>query len=334
MKQAVVEVVGRCMRLAPLKRTMTTFFSRRIGIFLYHGVWPAGSEALRVFGGMALDRFEDELSAFKRYFEFVTLSEILEAPRRIAARQPLAALTFDDGFDLTAGGATEVLDRLGIPATIFVNTASVRYERAMWQHKLQAIRAMRGAERYLRALNQVVEKTGLDPIRDPQQQLAATRRWPAARKDEYVEDVWRLSGMGPSEEFLAEHRIYFDWPGLRDWMARGHRVGFHSDTHPFCSALDDAEVESELVAPLDEIRANLGVTEVPFAYPFGDRLPPDAEARLAGRRLFSCLLGTSWIMPGRSDPNRLDRIDAELGLNAAVFGWPVVMEMKRRLMLQ
>jgi peptidoglycan/xylan/chitin deacetylase (PgdA/CDA1 family) len=331
-KDRVVGLAGRCVRSPFLAWSLRPFFRRRVNVFFCHGVWPAGAAPLRLFTGMALDRFVSDVRAMHRFFEFVELERLLDGSPGDPRARPLAALTFDDGFDLTGSGATDVLDELGIRATTFVNSASVSYEALMWQHQFYAIRAERGDDVFVREMNRVLEKTGLPPMTSAGEQARATRGWPASRKDEYAQAVWRACGMPAPSEVLQEHRPYFDWDGLRDWVRRGHDVGFHTRTHPFCSGLREDEVEPELIAPVGELRGRLGLARVPFAYPFGDRLPPGREAALAGRRVFSCLLGTDGLSLRPADPHRIERLEVEPGVDRQIFGWAVVRPLKRALL--
>ena len=60
-------------------------------------------------------------------------------------------------------GAVDVLDALGVPATMFVVTACVDNRHLMWMHKLQAIAVTRGADRLVQAYNRLMAETGAGP---------------------------------------------------------------------------------------------------------------------------------------------------------------------------
>jgi len=330
-KNELLRVLGHVVRRPMGAWATRGFFQRRLNIFFYHGVWADDAPQLRLFSGVPLTRFAADLRMLQAYFHFVPLHELLRGGRRLVERdvagKPLATLTFDDGFDLTKGGATAILD---IPATVFVNSNSVNYETMMWQHQFSAIRAIRGDARFLWSLNVVLEKTGVPAVDKVSDQGFATRGWPPSRKDEYARAVWDACDMPPIDQVLAEHRPYFDWAGLQDWIGRGHGVGSHTRSHPFCSQLSESDIADEIVSPCAELRAKLGLAEVPFAYPFGDRLQPDLEDALARRGTCSCLLGTEGLTTRPADPNRADRVDAEGGVDREVFGRPVARFLRQR----
>jgi peptidoglycan/xylan/chitin deacetylase (PgdA/CDA1 family) len=202
----------------------------------------------------------------------------------------------------------------------------------MWQHRFYAIQAMKGDAVYLRELNKVLQQTGVAPISSPARQDRATRAWPASHKDEYTDAVWQACSMPPVRDMLCDLRPYFDWEGLKDWIRRGHTVGLHTHSHPFCSTLEKADLDSELVQPAKELRAQLHLETVPFAYPFGDRLVPSLETDIANREIFSCLLGTGRLSPPTAGPNQIDRIWAEGGLDSELFGRPLAKAVGRTLL--
>jgi peptidoglycan/xylan/chitin deacetylase (PgdA/CDA1 family) len=330
-KARIARMLGRGARGPLFWRATRKVFLKHASIVYYHGVWPKEADAQRMFGGVTLDQFESDLRLIREQFDVVSLADMLIDRPGFLGERPRLVVTFDDGFDLTRGGATDVLAHYGVPATVFVNSASASYHDLMWQHKLGVIRATRGDDTFVRELNAVLVKTGIPTIAQASHQGAATRLWPASRKDDYVEAVWRGCSMPPAQQILRDYRPYFDWDGLRHWIGRGHSVGFHTHSHPFCSGLQAAEVERELIEPVKQLRSELGIATVAFAYPFGDRLPPGLEADVMRRNVFSCLLGTGRLSARYEDAATLDRVDAEAGLDAELYGWPLVRRFKRLL---
>lgn len=325
-KNGIVQLMGRCFRMWPVNVLLRGFYHRRNTIVFYHGVWPSGSQKSVLFKGTSLGRLEADLRILRRFFRFASLEYMLYVQEAGASSEkPELVVTFDDGFDLTDSGATDLLESFGIRATTFVNTASVDYTRLMWQHGLAAIRELRGDETFVRELNGLLAKTGCDDgIHKAEEQIWVTRLWPMERKDEYAESLWKACDMPPLGEFLEEHRPYFDWGGLEEWLRRGHTVGFHTDSHPFCSRLREADVVPEIVAPAMRLRERLRLQTIPFAYPFGERLVAEQEARVIDLELFSCLFSTGELSPPATAPQRLSRVEGEGGVDREVFGRPVM----------
>jgi peptidoglycan/xylan/chitin deacetylase (PgdA/CDA1 family) len=233
---------------------------------------------------------------------------------------PRLAITFDDGFDLVRNGAVDVLEQHGVQATVFVVTSALDNESLMWRNKLSAIRALADASTYLPRYNELMGRFGLPPVATAAALMPASEAWPTERKEQLADELWAACGLPPLREFLAEHRPYFSWKDLRAWLARGHGVGLHTLTHPFCSRLDAAGIERELVEPAALLRDRLGLDFLPFSYPFGDRLDEATELELHERGVFDCAFGIEGFARRGTAPHRLERACIEGELGYPVFG--------------
>jgi len=139
-------------------------------------------------------------------------------------------------------------------------------------------------------------------------------------KEELVDDLWRACDMPVLDEFLEEHRPYFTWDGLKQWLAAGHHVGLHTATHPFCSGLGSEEVRTEIEEPASLLRSRLGLGFLPFSYPFGVRLCEMAEQQLYESRVFDCAFGIEGFVPRGTPDYRLERACIEGNFVFNVFG--------------
>ena len=135
--------------------------------------------------------------------------------------------------------------------------------------------------------------------------------------------------MGSLDRFLAQSRPYFTIDSLEGWRRRGHEIGFHTHTHPFCSGLSDESFQREVNAPVTLLKSSLDLTDLPFAYPFGDHFHPEHETKLRQSNVFSALLGTAGFSTKPIDAHALERIDAENGVDQEVFGKPLLRAYKR-----
>jgi len=332
MKEVVLGGLGQLLRRGPLCGIAQRYFEERASVVFYHGVWNE-SARLRLFGGVSTSEFEAHLRRLKSFFHILPLSQVIEVSREgRKTKRPVLAVTFDDGFDLTTGGATEVMDRLGIKGTVFVNTACLTGRHLLWMHMFSVIQAKRGSQTLLTEINRVQAKyqdgRTLSSLSDL---IAATRAWPQGDKDHWAAAIWGGARMESLETFLNENRPYFSIEGLRDWTKRGHEVGFHTHSHPFCSQLTDALWESEILRPLSAFKAAINADQIAFAYPFGDRSPPKHEAKLRDLSIFTALMGTGGFSKKGEDLAAMERVQAEDGVNLEVFGKPLVRAYKQKL---
>jgi peptidoglycan/xylan/chitin deacetylase (PgdA/CDA1 family) len=276
---------------------------------------------LAAFGtAFDLDRLDEHLTVLGRSFQFASLSEVLEDNGSGRADSSLLAVTFDDGFDLIAGGAVEVLNAHGVKATTFVLTSTLDNRELMWRNKLSAIRELRAPETYLRAYNRLMEKIGSPAIAHASAMMAATMRWDMGRKDELADELWAACDMPPLDEFLDAHRPYFTRERLRRWIADGHAVGLHTATHPDCSRLDADGLRAEILEPARQLCAELGLPSLFFSYPFGRRCRPEHEALLDKSSVLRCALGVRGFSRRGTSPMRLERASIEGDMRFAVYG--------------
>ncbi len=287
---------------AALRRTGAPALSRRIAgggvILCYHNVVAApqtGGPGTAAGGGEAavhlpLARFEQQLEWVGAHCEVVGLDELLDrlAAGRSLAR--LAALTFDDAYGGVFAHAVPVLERLRLPATVFVVADAPDRDEPFWWDRPGAVRAG-PAER---------------------------QRW----LDELAGDGRRIEGatrLGPAEELDADRRPA-PWAAIAATPAPGGvvAVGAHSSTHRNLTALDDTELQREMARSREVIAERTGVLPAWFAYPYGLWNGRVREAvRRAGYR-GAVTLDYGLVHAG-ADPWALRRVNVPASISLAAF---------------
>jgi len=250
LKTVVKKGVGLLALLPPLNVWTRRGLRDGINVVYTHYVGATVPYYADFYAGSTIERFDRDLAVLKRYFEFVPLVEMVRrsAPQGEASH-PLLALTFDDGFDALQNGVMEVLDRHAIRATSFVLTGMLDNVNLMWRNKLVAIRALREERLYVAQYNTLMAKVGRPGIACGDELLPDSAGWVMESKEELVDALWEACDMPALDEFLAQHRPYFTWDGLKRWLAAGHDVGLHTSTHPFCSRLGREEIRAEIEEP-------------------------------------------------------------------------------------
>jgi peptidoglycan/xylan/chitin deacetylase (PgdA/CDA1 family) len=297
----------------------------RLNVVYLHFVGDSKPYYAEFYAGSTIDRLDAHLTELGRHFEFCSLEEVLRIGQADAADQkPPLAVTFDDGFDLLANGAADVLEQHGVKATTFVITSTLDNADLMWRNKLSAIRALRDESVYVARYNDLVRTIGVPGIRAGATLMPASELWPMDRKDELAEELWASCDMPRLEAFLEEYRPYFTWAGLRDWISRGHSVGLHTASHPFCSRIPPGGHAIEIIEPAALLRTTLELDFLPLSYPFGARLDAESERDLYERGVFDCAFGIEGFAARGTAPFRLERASVEGDLAFPVFGKPLL----------
>jgi peptidoglycan/xylan/chitin deacetylase (PgdA/CDA1 family) len=120
-------------------------FPDAVSVLSYHGlVDPQLPVPDRCF--MPVERFAAQMEYLARHFTVLHLEEAF-APDRPRGGRPVACVTFDDGFSSVHDLALPVLERLSIPATVYLVTDLVDREGTIWFARLhQAICVTTAAE--------------------------------------------------------------------------------------------------------------------------------------------------------------------------------------------
>src|SRR4030095_5627286 len=100
-------------------------------VLTYHACYARCPRNVAEADNITPKRLFDQVSWLQRRYRFVTIDEFCQAKKR----RGLAAVTFDDGYKSVIDDALPVLRALGIPCTIFVNTAALE-KKIFWRHKV------------------------------------------------------------------------------------------------------------------------------------------------------------------------------------------------------
>lgn len=289
-------------------------------VLMYHGLVE---RPLAPFCWHQLDlaRFTAQLEHLARQRRVLPLEEALVrwAEGRLPPRA--AALTFDDGYLSNRTLALPVLQRLGLPATVFVVTGMLGGSRPLWPDRLYlAFARARAPSADLTALG-----LGTRPLPDD-----------AARAAAYAAAVQALKARAPAEKdaLLAALERALDprdpddpgpfrlltWDDARALAATGLvTIAAHSTQHEILRQQDDAAVAEAVAASQARVALELGRAPGVFAYPNGRAQDFDARAqaavRAAGVRF--ALSTTSGLVRRASPPLALPRlaIGADLPLH-------------------
>jgi peptidoglycan/xylan/chitin deacetylase (PgdA/CDA1 family) len=227
------------------------------------------------------------------------------------------ALTFDDGYACTAEVAAPLLERFGIPATIFVPAELIERGRPFWWDELAEV-VLTSDEDHMTFEGEAIRlgsKNPRDGNWDPgappltPRQKAFHRIWAALRErtpkeiDHAMQSFCshspggsgrvRLRPMSPAQvRLVSSNRI---------------EIGSHALTHPWLTSLDRSEKLREIGESIARCAALTGVRPSSFAYPFGNF---DEEAALMVEKAgFECACATApTSVKAGSSPFALPRI--------------------------
>jgi peptidoglycan/xylan/chitin deacetylase (PgdA/CDA1 family) len=257
---------------APIARAITHSHGR---VLMYHRFGPGTTRRVDPVA------FERQLEYLVRHFEVRPLGSVADAlgsgPR--AARQTVA-VTVDDGYADFAEYAYPLLQRFGVPVTIFVVTRFLDGDFWLWfdavHHLLHTSRATR--------LDIAIGRGRL--TLDLSTAAARDRAWSeVGDRCLRMDPPTRQAAIARLQEALdvplpaaptADHRA-MSWDQLAALDPQLVSVGSHTCTHPVLSRCSDADIAREVTVSRHEIARRLGRAVEAFCYPNGQ--PEDYDSR-------------------------------------------------------
>lgn len=263
----------------------------------------------------------------KKHYEIVSVRSFC---KRIDQLQPLAAITFDDGWKDNYEVAFPVLQELKIPATIFITTGKMGSSEPFWQQKLGKLFSSVVNEGGKEDLEKFRRILGVDEAEALNSDLykKIVGKW-KSRKHSEINAKLNIDGW--SKKILSfERALFLSSDDIREMASRNIEFGSHTVNHVILTTESDAVVESELIDSKKVLEEILGKSIDMLAYPDGAFSNEIIKKAAASGYKLGCTtenvpIGKRW------DPMKSPRIDFEWdhlenkdgSLNEYLFKWGI-----------
>lgn len=291
-KRRIKSVVYFCLYFTGLEFVLARLIrAEAAAILMYHGVCDDSPMPQHINFHHTRRVFERQMRLLKRRYPVVPLPEVVDA---LAVKRPLrksVVLTFDDGYRNNHRAVAPVLEKMGLPFTIFVATSYV------------------GADRWM-PLNEVycrwsAGELSTDELASYRNQL---RGKPRAESDPLIRQLQArpLAVTAAAEESFS----MLNWDEIQV-MAKG-QIEFGSHTHTHCNMAVESPSEQllELRVSKDLLESRLCRPVRAFAYPYGrtDHMSDSSRRNVIAAGYDCAVSGEYGIVTGRSDRFRLPRL--------------------------
>jgi peptidoglycan/xylan/chitin deacetylase (PgdA/CDA1 family) len=108
----------------------------QLAILTYHGVVET-PQSIPDPCMVPIEEFRRQMHFLRDNFEVLPLDEALRRCRDRRVQRPIVAITFDDGYQSNHDLALPVLEKLGLPATIYLTTGFLDTDTTIWTGLLQ-----------------------------------------------------------------------------------------------------------------------------------------------------------------------------------------------------
>ncbi len=262
----------------------------QLQIFSFHRVLDAPCALSD--GEPTVQEFADQVAWIRDTCNVLRLSEAVRLLREDKLPPAAAAITFDDGYRNNLTNALPVLQRLQVPATVFVAVRACE-QGIMWNDLI--IEGLRrcaaefdvsmGGE-LCRFGPETQPSTVLDRLKyvDHDERMAVAQAFYEAATDEPQPRL-----MMTADEVAAI---------AADWI----EIGAHTMSHPILKNLSDERAKEEIFASKEQLEAWTGREVTLFAYPNGRRDVDfcNRDMDLVEAAGFSAAVSTDWGSARRS----------------------------------
>ena len=218
---------------------------------------------------MPPELFEQHVRYLARNYKIASMSQIMRHLAEGDSAEALVGITFDDGYADNYVHAFPILQRYGVPATIFLTTGGLDSGELLWFERL--------ADAVQRSTREFVDIDWDIPRRFWMRSLAERvesnnrifgllRNLTNAERKVWLTKILEELGAGNGEERRNE---MLSWDQVRAMSTNGIDFGGHTVTHPFLSKLTSAEAAWEVSECKRRIEAELQKPVEFFAYPNG-----------------------------------------------------------------
>lgn len=238
---------------------------------MYHGVTEIAHEP-PIWTQLPATRFREQIEFLGKHYRFLSLKEIVNAIESRSGLPDRAALiTFDDGLENNYKVAFPILQKMGVPAAVFLTVDYIGSDNFLWVDELYVLLRESSvreitldlpdmlAQRYYDEGNvwksyeimvELLKRSGMEKRSQEMERLEALLP-PAAR--------------GPYDDFRM-----LGWDEVRTMQQSGLvEFGVHTATHRILTELSPEEWEREIAEPKMKLEREIGTEAASFCFPNG-----------------------------------------------------------------
>ncbi len=316
LKRALREMYARALYHTGLHALVDRMMPRRLTILAGHCVTAPSNASLP--GDMKIDgtKLTSILEWFSRRYEVTTVGEAMRRLRE-DGRRSLFALSMDDGYVDNVTHLVPILKKVGVPATVYLESRPLGERRVNWSHKLAVAHERMGSAAFVRRYLELTQDPGAAKALEGLAEDSPKASYKIKRALKYTVDVADRDRVlealfveaGCDERKLCD-TLYMTWDGARALCDSGVEIGGHTVEHHILSRLAPAAARREIAESRAATKRELSIDSESFAYPFGRRWDYDKTTAAAVREAgFASATTTHGGTNGKStDPYELKRV--------------------------
>ena len=282
----------RSYKLRRAAERLRSQLSNKVAILLYHRIVDLTPDPWSLC--VTPRHFSEQLQVLKKFGRVMRLQELITALGRGRLPKRAVVITFDDGYADNFSNTRLILERHGLPATVFVATGQIESDREFWWDELDKLFLQP------RALPQTLDISIngrtlnvdlADTANYGESDYNLHRGWknwekpPSQRQSLYREVYQLLWPLAYSDRRAALDQL-FKWAGAATDCRASHRplstdeiiglardglieVGSHTVTHSALSRIPLEQQRDEIQKSKHHLEELVNLPVSSFAYPYG-----------------------------------------------------------------
>jgi peptidoglycan/xylan/chitin deacetylase (PgdA/CDA1 family) len=211
---------------------------------------------------------ENHLDWIGQRYRFVDLNEVgARLESGAGGDDPIAAVTFDDGYGDFYDHALPVLQKKGIPAAVFVVSGLVGTKRVQLHDRLYLLLARRFRRRMRQTgVRTAIPFSGVDAMTPYRAMRTLLETLPLAAIEQVAQ---ALEAEDPIEEDAFKSFQALTWEELNAIHQAGFKIGSHTKNHVLMTNESRERVQDELTGSREDLEQRLPTRISHIAYPSG-----------------------------------------------------------------
>jgi peptidoglycan/xylan/chitin deacetylase (PgdA/CDA1 family) len=218
--------------------------------------------------------FEKEIPYLKKHYQVLPMDEVVA---RIKSGKgfdrPTVAITFDDGYRDNFTLAYPVLQRHGVPATIYLATSLIGSEGRTWTDQIEHV-LLQTQREYFSLPELYGEKKISIKTKGEKQAVCIEladrlKSMPDTSRKEILHSIFKNLGVNGGAQSESGPRMMLRWDEVRKMAGNGITFGSHGHTHQILSKMPLQAAKEEILISKRIIEEQLGLEVRHFAYPNG-----------------------------------------------------------------
>lgn len=225
--------------------------------------------------------FENQLTALSKLGNFISAEDLAKA---IIGKQQLEGvnflITFDDGLKEQMNLALPILNRMGIPAIFFANSASFTEKRVESVHKIHLVRSVISPKELLTMANKhfpemtanelsEIRARGIEHYKYDTEDTAELKYLlnfvlSKLQLQEFINQIFPTV----FDEETVNEELYMSVDDIARLASAG-QLGSHGHTHVPMGLQDQASKRKEIIGSAEIFKSLIGKNPVGFSFPYG-----------------------------------------------------------------